>query len=392
MKWASSIAKSSSPRAAVDEAAAAVHAQLGEDVDLVVAFASAELASATDELAAQIQRRFPRALVVGSSASGVIGNAHEEEDLPALSLTAAHLPGVQLASFHVDTAQLPEPRSNVHEWHTTFGVPPDGAPRFLLFVDPFTCDVETLLSGMDRAWPGASKVGGLASGGRGPGGTRLYLGGTTWRSGAVGVALKGKVRMDTVVAQGCRPVGTPLLVTRCDGQSLLELNQKKPVEVLQELHESLSEDDRELFKHALLLGVEMTSDKVEYGQGDFLVRNIVGVDPRSGALAVATELKQFQAVQFMLRDAAAAEQDLSRMLSRYRERQGDARPQGALLFSCNGRGRRLFGREDHDTGLFQDAVGTTPMGGFFCNGEIGPVGGTTFLHGYTSAFAIFREE
>lgn len=391
MKWVSAIAKSGSVRTAVEEATAAISAQLGEPPDLVIVFASAEL-SFGDDVAARVHRRFPDAVVVGASAGGVIGNAHEEEDLPALSLTAARLPGVLLTPFHVDTAQLPSGARSIEEWHTTFGVPPDGRPSFLLFTDPFTCDSASLVDGMDRAWPGSAKVGGLASGGRGPGGTRLFLGGTTWRSGAVGVALKGRLRMDTVVAQGCRPIGTPMLVTRCEGQLIRELNQQKPVEVLRELHQTLSTPDQELFKSSLLLGVEMSGDKVEYGQGDFLVRNIVGVEQRTGSLAVAAELQQFQAVQFMVRDAAAAEQDLAHHLSRYRDRSGLTPPSGALLFSCRGRGRRLFGREDHDTGLFQEVLGTTPLGGFFCNGEIGPVGGSTFLHGYTSAFAIFHEE
>ena len=393
MKWASAISKNGLPKAAVDDAAAQVKAQLGElKADLVLVFASSDLATVADEIPAWVQAHFPGALVVGTSGGGVIGAAHEEEDLPAIALTAASLPGVQLSSFQVDTAQFPAAGSPVQAWHTTLGVPPTGDPRFIVFADPFTCDVQALLGGLDRAYPRSTKIGGLASGGRGPGGSRLFLNGITWRSGAVGVALKGNIRMDTVVAQGCRPIGTPLLVTRCEGPTLLELNQRPALEVLRELHESLPEGDRELFKHALFLGVERKGDKVEVGQGDFLVRNLVGVDPRRGALAVAANLEPFQAVQFMVRDAKTAEDDLSRMLTRYQEQSGGATPQGALLFSCMGRGRRLFGHEDHDTGMFQNRFGSVPLGGFFCNGEIGPVGDTTFLHTYTSAFALFRDE
>lgn len=391
MKWASAIAKKGTARAAVEEAATTLLLQLGDvRADLVVVFVSAELASGEDELPSLVQAHFPNALVVGTSGVGVIGASHEEEDLPAIAMTAASLPGVHLDSFHVDTAQFPAPGSPPQRWHTTLGVPADGNPHFLVFADPFTTDVQNLIGGLDAAYPRSVKVGGLSSGGRAPGRTRLFLKNATWRSGAVGVTLRGNVKMDTVVAQGCRPVGTPMLVTRCDGHVLLELNQKKPIEVLRELHESLDDGDKELFRNALFLGVEMKGDKVEYGQGDFLVRNIVGVDSRTGALAIGAELAQFQAVQFMLRDKKTAEADLAKRLARYREQHPERQPSGALLFSCTGRGRRLFGHEDHDTGLFEGSFGAVPLSGFFCNGEIGPVGGTTFLHGYTSAFALFR--
>ncbi|MBX5482963.1 MAG: FIST C-terminal domain-containing protein [Myxococcaceae bacterium] len=391
LKWASAIARKGTARAAVEEAAREIHTQLGElRADLVVLFASAEVAADEDGLPALVQAHFPGALVVGTSGLGVIGASHEEEDLPAIALSAASLPGVQLASFQVDTAQFPSPNAPIERWHTTLGVPPDGDPNFLLFTDPYTCDTRSLIAGLDRAYPRSVKTGGLASGGRGPGRTRLYLHGITWRSGAVGVALKGRVRMDTIVAQGCRPIGTPMLVTRCDGQVLLELNQRRPIEVLREVHEALPDEDKELFRQALFLGVEMKSDQVEYGHGDFLVRNIVGVDARTGALAIGAELRPFQVVQFMLRDAATAAEDLNRTLARYREQHPGVVPSGALLFSCTGRGRRLFGHENHDTGLFEQVFGPVPLAGFFCNGEIGPVGGTTFQHGYTSAFALFR--
>jgi small ligand-binding sensory domain FIST len=183
-----------------------------------------------------------------------------------------------------------------------------------------------------------------------------------------------------------------MLVTRCEGRMLQRLNERHPLEVLRELHQTLDARDQELFRHSLFIGIEMKQDQVEYQQGDFLVRNIVGVEPQSGALTVGATLQPYQAVQFHLRDARTAAEDLTRHLQRYREERGSmASPQGALLFSCLGRGAHLYGRPDHDTLLFEDALGAIPLGGFFCNGEIGPVGGTTFLHGYTSAFALFRE-
>jgi small ligand-binding sensory domain FIST len=207
----------------------------------------------------------------------------------------------------------------------------------------------------------------------------------------VGVALSGNVEVDAVIAQGCRPIGKPMLVARCRGGLLQELDRGPPLRVLQELYRALEGRDRELMQHSLFLGLDMRDARVEFDPSELLVRNLVGADEKTGALAVGAELRQMQVVQFVLRDAQAAEEDLRRQLERHRRAAPGARPAGALLFSCVGRGAGLFGRPDHDTGLFEEALGPAPLGGFFCNGEIGPVGGSTFLHGYTSAFALFRE-
>jgi len=203
------------------------------------------------------------------------------------------------------------------------------------------------------------------------------------------VALSGNIAVETIVAQGCRPIGNPLIVTRCQGNVVQELDSQPPLEVLRELYGSLPARDQELFRTSLFVGVEMRQDQVEYRAGELLVRNLVGMDPDSGALAIGAPLHPMQVVQFLLRDARTATEDLARMLDRSAARRSP--PAGALLFSCLGRGAHLFGRPDHDTDLFREKVGQVPLGGFFCNGEIGQVGGATFLHGYTSSFALFRE-
>ncbi len=233
--------------------------------------------------------------------------------------------------------------------------------------------------------PDSRKIGGLSSGGQMQGSSSLFLESRVRRSGAVGVALSGNISIDTIVAQGCRPIGSPLIITQCQGNLLIELDGRPPLLVLRELYESLPESDQSLLRSSLFIGLEMKSDEVEFRPGDFLVRNIIGLDPDTGSIAIGALPKQWQ---FLLRDSQTATADLTRLLSRYRD---SARPDGALLFSCLGRGINLFGRADHDTGLFREKLGPIPLGGFFCNGEIGPVGGSTFLHGYTSAFALFRE-
>jgi small ligand-binding sensory domain FIST len=388
MKWASALSERPSLGDAVDEAAARLRADLDAAPDLVCAFVSAQTASgATPELGEALSEAFPGALVFGCTGGGVIGAGHEVEDAPALSLTAARLPGVSLAPFHLGQALDPD-APKITAAHV--GLPQGADCALLVLADPFTSDTQRLLGALDAAFPTARKVGGLASGGRFPGSNALFLGEDTHRHGAVGVALSGDVRVDTLVAQGCRPIGHPMVVSRCDDNVIHELDNRTPIEVLRELHEELNEQDRQLFRHSLFVGLEMDEQSMQF-RAEFLVRNLVGVDQKTGALAVGQKMRPWQVVQFLLRDARAAEIDLRAHLDRYREGGGE-KPAGALLFSCLGRGKGLFGKPDHDTGLFQQRIGQVPLGGFFCNGEIGPVGGTTFLHGYTSAFGLFRKK
>jgi small ligand-binding sensory domain FIST len=390
MRWASSLSRGSTTAKAFSEAALSLEQRLGGSApDLLLVFSSREHAGEYDRIAALAARRFPAALVAGCTAAGVIGDAHEAEEGPALSLTAAVLPGVALSAFHLDMTSLPPADGGARAWRATVGAAPDARPSLLLLADPFTMDARELIAGLDAAYPGAPKFGGLASGGGRPGENRLLLGQDVHRSGALGIALSGDLSVETVIAQGCRAVGAPMLVTRCSGGILQALDQRPPMDVLRELYASLDERDRQLMHHSLFLGIEMRAERVEYDPGELLVRNILGADEETGALAVGAELRPMMVTQFVLRDARTAEDDLRRILGR---RPAAMPPAGALLFSCVGRGAGLFGRPDHDTELFEERVGPAPLGGFFCNGEIGPVGGTTFLHGYTSAFAIFSEK
>jgi small ligand-binding sensory domain FIST len=390
MKWASTISRRPALPEALAECAGALEEQLGgARPDLLLAFASADHAGECQEISALARSRFPAATLVGCTGGGIIGGGHEIESGPALSLTAAVLPGVSLSGFSVEMSTLPPPGAEA-EWLDLVGAGREPQPKLLVLADPFTVDAHALIAGLDEAYPGAAKFGGLASGGRRPGENRLLLGGEVHRSGAVGVAFWGDLAVDTLIAQGCRPIGNPMLVTRCHGSLLQELDGRPPLEVLAELHRSCADRDRELMHHSLLVGLDMREERVEYDPAELLVRNILSADEQSGALVVGAELRSMQVVQFVLRDAMAAEEDLRRMLERHRGAEAHARPVGALLFSCLGRGARLFGRPDHDTELFEEALGPAPLAGFFCNGEIGPVGGATYLHGYTSAFALFR--
>lgn len=383
MKFASIVSARPSLSEAIRETIAGVEAELEVEPDLVFIFASSDHAERYDEIPEQVARAFPRAVVAGCSARSVLGAGRELEDRPGLSLIAGLLPGVELQAFHLDPASGRAPRE-------LFPADPDASPHFVLLADPFTGQSEQIVQLLDTAFPSAVKVGGIASGGLQPGEDALFLGERTHRRGIVGVAISGDVEIDPIVAQGCRPIGQPLFVTRHEGNRIDELDGKPAVELLRALFAGLEPRDRELFRNSLFVGIVMRGDQTEYLQGDFLIRNLVGMDPEGGAIAVAADLSQAHVIQFHLRDARTSAQDLDACLTRYARAARATDPSGALLFSCLGRGEGLYGEPDHDSRLFASRLGELPLGGFFCNGEIGPVGDRTYLHGYTSSFAIFR--
>jgi small ligand-binding sensory domain FIST len=218
----------------------------------------------------------------------------------------------------------------------------------------------------------------------------LFEGGKVKRSGAVGVAFAGDLSVETVVAQGCRPVGKPMVVTECERNVIRKLDARTPLEVIRGLFDGAETRERRLIRRSLQIGIVMDPLSDQFAAGDFLIRNVIGAEEQTGAVAVGELVREGQVVQFHVRDAEAADEDLRVMLERYVERLDGDEPAAALLFQCLGRGQHLFGAPDHDTSVFNEMVAAVPIAGFFCNGEIGPVGGTTFLHGYTSSFALFR--
>jgi small ligand-binding sensory domain FIST len=382
VRWASAIATADRLEDAVAEAADSLANDLGgARPDLVCAFVTDHHAPHFGRLQQAVSEVFPGALLLGCSAGGAIGGGVEVEHECALSLTAGALPGVTLTPFHLGSDRA--------AWRRELDVRAEDDPAFLLLPCPLSSPVDEILAWMDKTWPGAVKVGGLASGGmttRGPARNALFLGDERLESGAVGVAFTGDVAVDTVVSQGCRPIGTPMFVTRAAKNVAYELDGEPSLAALEKLHASLAPEDRALFRHSLFIGVGMREGQARYGRGDFLVRNLVGVDPDTGALAVGAPLKTGMVVQFQLRDAKTSEQDLAELLAQHEH----VTPSGALMFSCVGRGRLLYGKANHDSEIFHEVMGPVPLGGFFCNGEIGPVSRRSFLHGQTSSFALFR--
>jgi small ligand-binding sensory domain FIST len=388
MRWRSAISTAREIDAAIAEVSSGLRGDEGGP-DLAFLFASA--AHAEEDLAARVQRALGARRLVGCTGGGIIGDGREVEDRPAIAVAAGWLPGAALELLHLESSALPSRTADAAAWLEVVGLDPSSSPDFVVLGDPFTFDAESLVRGLDLAFPAGRKVGGLASGGMPPTGNSLFLDDRRLSSGAVALAISGSVGLESVVAQGCRPIGEPMFATRVQQNLLYAVDGKPALEALRKVYESLSSEDRALFRHSLFVGIAMHEERTEYRAGDFLVRNLVGADASSGAIAVAAPLHEGLVVQFHLRDARASAGDLEAHLEALRQRCGEEKPQGALLFSCLGRGAGLYGRPDHDSELVRRMLGAIPLAGFFCNGEIGPVGERTFLHGYTSALALFRE-
>jgi small ligand-binding sensory domain FIST len=409
MKWASAISTRASLEAAVKEVV-----QLAAAPDLALVFVSVAFVSEYARLLPLLHELLPVAHIVGCSGSGVIGMSEElpeeVEEGPAISLTLAHLPNVEIASFHLTAADLPDLDSPPEQWSELIGVAPERRPGFILMADPFSSGTSELLQGMDFAYPSSVKVGGLAGIESFSRRSGLFCNRELHGEGIVGVALSGEIVLEAIVAQGCRPIGDLYRVSEGDRNIMLKLEpeagsegalspspSQTPLEVLQNIFQELNEADRELAQNALFIGVAQSGFKPSLTRRDFLIRNLVGVDPRNGAIAVADKIRPGMRIQFHMRDAQTSAEDLENVLRRYRVENLEGKldgphqgvsPVGALLFACMGRGSDLYDEPNFDCDLFEKYLGPLPIGGCFCNGEIGPVGATTFLHGFTSVFGI----
>jgi small ligand-binding sensory domain FIST len=400
MPFAAALSRAPQAVQALDEVCLATRAGLGGPPDLAVLFFSAHHAGAAGQLArAAGQQLAPRALI-GCVAETVVAQDQEVEQGPALALWLARWSGaVTLTPFHLvleGTADGPSLIGWPDPLVELIGRPADPTSptrqrgdSVLVLGDPFTFPTDLFLGRMNEDLPGLPVLGGMASGMRGPGQCRLLLGGEVHDRGAVGVLLQGEVGLRWIVSQGCRPVGRPLVVTRAEQNVIFELGGRTPLEQLQEMWEGLSSEDQELVRAGLHLGVVINEYQERFDRGDFLIRNLQGLDGNSGALIVADEVRVGQTVQFHVRDAATADEDLRALLGQARA--GGRPAASGLLFSCNGRGTRLFDQPNHDAGAIRQELGPIPLAGLFAQGELGPVGGQNFIHGYTASLALFEE-
>jgi small ligand-binding sensory domain FIST len=377
--------------------AQAAQASLGSgQVDLAFLFFSSHYADQADSLASVVRDTLSPRVLTGCSGEGVIAESQEIEGQPAIALWAACLPGVRIEPIrptfvHEHASEHPsgEVCSSVMGW-------PDGLesagspPVFLVLADPFSTPVDELLALLADRYPGAPVIGGLSGGGHDLGDNRLVLNGDVFDDGLVAVSLSGPVSVRTVISQGCRPIADPYVVTKSDRNVIHELGGEPALTRLQAAFESLSAEEREIAYRALHLGIVIDEHRDRFDRGDFLVRNLIGADRAAGSLAIGDMVREGQTVQFHVRDASSASEDLDLMLADDRSTHQNP-PLAGLLFSCCGRGQGLFGQANHDVSMVLERSGKIPVAGFFAQGEIGPVGGSNFLHGYTASVALFSE-
>lgn len=391
MTWASVVAQDRDLAAAAAAAVDAMrHEFRGEAPGLVLAFAAGYDPRNLADLHQALQPWLADGLLLGCNAAGVIGGGREVEEEPALALLAVRSAGGEFTAVHLEQRTLPAVNAAREVWWRQVGIPASAAPSFLLLADPFTFDAEHCVRGLDRSYAGATLVGGLNSAASQPGRAGLLVNRELHDSGALLLAITVALRLEGLVAQGCRPIGEPLFVTSAEQNRIRELDGQPPRQVLGRLLTTLGPRDRELFNdRQLFIGLALPGPRQVVGTGDFLVRTVVGLDAHSGDLVIGGQAGENSVVQFQLRDAEASAADLERQLQRHRDRDPTA-PLAALMFSCVGRGAGLYGVANRDSGLLRRVHGDLPVGGMFCAGEIGPVQGTTFLHGYTTVLGLIR--
>ena len=352
--------------------------RLGGSPDLAVVFLSGAHVEAADEIAATIGALLDPRAFIGSSACGVLGGPHGVEETAAVSLWAGRMEG-DTTPFHLTAVE------DGDSWRLD-GLPAISADdlTMILLPDPFTFPLSDFVRTLRRDHPNVAVIGGVASAAARAGGNRLVVGGRVVRHGAVGVLLPAVSTPGTVVSQGCRPIGQPLTVTRADHNVLQELAGRPALERLIELLEALPPAERALASQGIHCGVVADEHKLDFGRGDFLIRGLLGVDRDEGSITVGEIVPVGATVQFQVRDASTAGEDLRLLL-------GPQEHDGALVFTCNGRGAAMFGTADHDARIVCDQIGSEAIAGMFSAGEIGPVAGRNAIHGFTASVALFSD-
>ncbi len=373
---------------ALQEIRRQIVAQWTGTVEVALSFFSMHHLAAVEKIALSLSEMNPRALL-GCPGETIIGNDREVEQGPALCVWLGRwTEAIEVTPFHLALEQTSEGYSLLG-WPDELVEATPSESLLLALADPFTLPVDDFLSQINDEHSGLPVVGGMASGGREPGVHRLILGKRVLSEGAIGVLLQGPIRCRHVVSQGCRPIGKPLVITKARDNMILELGGKPPLAQLQLLWPELNPRDQQLVQQGLHVGRVINEYQEGFQRGDFLVRNVIGIDRNTGALAITERVRVGQTVQFHVRDATTADEDL-RLLLQSQSKAHATKPQGALLFSCNGRGTRLFPAPHHDAATIQSECGPVPLGGFFAQGELGPIGGQNFIHGFTASVALFE--
>ncbi len=383
MEFATALSTSPDSEAAVHDVIEKLHRH-GNDFDLAVVFFTNHHSGDADSIAQTLLDEFKEPALIGCSCEGVIAENREIEDAPGLSVMMARLPGVKVDTFHISQQQW----ANVLLDQDSFAdhlLIKDDTRAVIALGDPWTTPIGQILHRFGSRIPSIPLVGGMASGADEQGENVILFNDARFDEGMTGISLSGPIRVETVVSQGCRPVGQSFVITKGHDNIIEQLGGKPALTVLEQMVDSLTRDEKHLLSHGLLIGQAMSEYKDHFSRGDFAVRSIIGVDHQDKSLGVGDYVRVGQTVQFHVRDENTADEDLNHLLAARKIE----KPAGAMLFSCNGRGSRLFKQKDHDAQAAARLMPQVPLAGFFAAGELGPVGGRNFIHGHTASFALF---
>jgi small ligand-binding sensory domain FIST len=366
-----------------------LRAQLGErPISLGLVFMSPKFfphAQATLEIL-RVHARIP--LLAGCSSTSLVAGAEEIEDATGIVLALYSLPGAELKGFRFTQTQVEE-ADDASYWPLESGVEPKRSNGWLAFIDPFHLDAENWIRSWNKSFAPSPTFGGLASGVFSEQSTQVYLNGEVFEDGGVAISVGGAVKLSGVISQGCTPIGETWTLTRVEQNLIHQIANRPAYEVLDDTFKKLSPADQQKSRGNLFIGLVVNEYLEDFHRGDFLVRNLIGGDPNSGVLAIAALPRAGQTIQFHRRDAVAANEDMGELLDHAKEKIGGATIYGGCLCCCNGRGKNLFGQPNHDAELVQREFGPIGLGGFYGNGEIGPVGDKNYLHGFTASLALF---
>jgi small ligand-binding sensory domain FIST len=394
VRFASAFSTHPELRTALETATGAALDELDARVDLACLLLSTHYinesfppaASALAELTGELVERLGTTNLIGCTAESVVANQYELERQPALSLWLASFDQCRIDTFPLefrpqgsDAGFLGWPERLLEHW-------PIGAALIVLG-DPFSFPLDVFLNRVNEDRPGVPVYGGMASGASRPGMSQLICGSGVFNQGVVVACISGDFKLRSIVSQGCRPIGSPMVVTRAEGNRILQLGGKPALEQLKSIFATLPVREQQMVNRGLHLGRAISEYRDRFQMGDFVIRNVIGIDAESGGIAIADMVRTGQTVQFQIRDGETADIEFRQMLNRVA---ATARPQAGLLFTCNGRGTRLFSQKHHDAGLIRETLGAIPIAGLFAAGEAGPVAGTNFLHGFTASLVLFE--
>ena len=358
------------------------------EADIAFFFMTGHFCSEAQKTQELLAKRLKARVLEGCTAASIIVAGKEVEAEPAMSLFLAHLPGTNKFPFSIKQSDL-ELMSDPEKCREYFGVKPEDSPTFFILPDPFSFDITSFLEKIQKAYPGVPVIGGMASGAQEPGGNVLFWSEGICEAGAVGVVLTGNIRISPLVSQGCRPFGEPAVITDAQENVILSLAGRPALEFLEDNYRQASARDQVLARQALFIGALADEYKPKPGRGDFVIRNVIGLDRDTGALAISDYARVGNTVQFHVRDADTADEDLKHLCEDQKLKLASGPVQAALIFSCNGRGSNMFRQRNHDVATLETHLGKFPTAGFFCAGELGPIGKKNFMHSFTASVALF---